>query len=176
MDNLRTNQYVELFNPLKNSYFPVRIKDKIKEGYRAVSILSGKEINIYYYQLKNYGFRKIWVSDSILKKLNFNKNNLIYKLEDVIIFECLIGKLENVDDPYYLYEYKSKHLGFAILDQDNIEDFKQQFEQMNYDSPEDLIKEQYSFAQSIDDIFKKLIQNKPDQYNFNFFDKIITEK
>ncbi|NMH89118.1 hypothetical protein [Flavivirga algicola] len=175
MTEIKTNQYIELYNPLRNNYFPVRILNKTQDGYLALSILTDKEINIYNYQLDTYGYRNIWISEKLLSKLDFKKDSLCYTLNDIIIWECLTGELSDIEHPYYLYEYKSKHLGYAILNETEIERFKNDFKAIEYKSNNDGIKSRYSFANSINDILNHLLELKPEEYSYERFDKIFID-
>ena len=172
MNKFKTNQYIELYNPLRNNYFPVRILERTNNGYRVRSILINKEINIYDFQLENYGFRNIWISKELLEKIGFKKEGLIYSFENIIIWECLIGELNKIEHPYYLYEYNSQHLGYVILDENEIENFKADFRNIENEK----IRKNYTFINSMNDVFNYLMKQKPKQFSYDKFDKIIIGK
>lgn len=172
MKELETNQYIELYNPLSNNYFPVRILERNSDGYLVRSLFKRKEINIYDFQLKTYGFRNTGISEKLLEKIGFKKEGLVYSFENIRIWECQIGELNKTDHPYHLYEYNSKHLGYAILDDTEIENFKTDFSQIENEK----VREKYTFVYSINDIFSHLLKKKPGQFTYDEFDKIIIDK
>ncbi|CAA0220261.1 hypothetical protein [Tenacibaculum maritimum] len=172
MSIFETNQYIELYNPLRNNYFPVRILERTKDGYLVHSLIINKEINIYDFQLKTYGYRNTWISQELLERIGFKKDGLIYTLGNIIIWECLTGELNKIDHPYYLYKYKSKHLGYAILSENEIEDFKNDFQKIENEK----IRERYSFISSMNEVFDYLLEQKPREFSYEKFDKIIIDK
>lgn len=169
MNKLEKNQYIELYNPLRNNYFPVRILERIKDGYLVRSLIIDKEINIYDFQLKTYGFRNTWVSQELLERIGFKKDELIYTFENIKICECLTGELNKIDHPYYLYEYKSKHLGYTILTENEIENFKIDFKEIENEK----VRKHYSFINSMNEVFDYLLKKMPEQFSYEKFDKII---
>jgi len=175
MEKFKPNTYIELFNPAKNNYFPIRILENTENGYKALILENGKEINVYDYQLKTYGYRNIWINEKILNGLKFKKNGLEYKLNDILLFEGLIGNLKSIDHPFYLFEFSSKHLGFAILNKDELKDFKSDYEKIKYNDNEQTIKEKYTFSSDINDVFTKLTETKSNKFDYDLFDKIIVE-
>lgn len=106
--------------------------------------------------------------------MGFKKDKFIYSLGNIIIWECLIGELNNIDHPYYLYEYKSKFLGYTILNKNNIEEFKKDYAEIDFNSTKHEIMEEYFFTSSINDLFNHLL-DKIEKYNYEKFDKIILE-
>lgn len=75
MIEFNDNEYIEINNPGKHNYIPIRILNKIENGYNAIFLPNSKEVKIYDYQLINYGYKKfgspknylmIWV----LKRIN----------------------------------------------------------------------------------------------------------
>lgn len=76
MENINTNDYIELFNPGKNNYFPIRILGKSDNGNKVLILGTGKELNVYEYQLKTYGYRNIWITEEMMIQLGFNKKIL----------------------------------------------------------------------------------------------------
>jgi len=175
MIEFSNNEYIEINNPGKNNYVPIRILNKGENGYNALLLPNSKEIKIYDYQLINYGYKKIWISEKLLNELGFKKDGFIYTLGNIIIWECFIGELKNISHPYYLYEYNSKFLGYAILDKNEIEEFKKDYAEIDFNSEKHTIKEKYFFTSSIDDLFNHLLKVKHGKYNYEEFDKIILE-
>jgi len=175
MIEFSNNEYIEINNPGKNNYIPIRILHKNEDGYNAILLPTSKEIKIYNYQLINYGYKKIWVSEKLLNQLGFKKVGFIYTLGNTIIWECIIGEMKNIIDPYYLYEYKSKFLGYAILKDNEVENFKKDYTKIDFNSTNHEIKEKYFFTSSISDIFNRLLDDGLENYNYKEFDKIILD-
>jgi hypothetical protein len=173
MINLNLNEYIDLYDPVKNYYLSVRIIEIEDEGYKCKALSNNKEFKITDYHLKNYGFRRNWISENILNELGFKKNGLLYKLEDIIVWECLIGKLENIEHPYYIYEYSSKHLGYAIFEEHNLIAFQKDFKIVDYNSDNKELIDKYLITSSINVLFEKLIKRNSDKYSYEEFDKII---
>lgn len=173
MTNFKINEYIDLYDPFKNNYLPVRILNKIEDGYFAKSLINDKEFKVNNYKLKNYGYRQKWISEKLLIKLGFEKNKLIYNFENIVIGECLIGELKNIDHPYYLYEYNSKHLGYAILKKNELLEFKQDFKNLLNNPENNEINEKYLITSSINILFKFLLKQEPKRFSYETFDKII---
>lgn len=146
MIEFKTNEYIEIYNPSKHNYIPIRILSKNKNGYDALLLPNSKQVNIYNYQLNTYGYKKIWITEKLLSQLGFKKEGLNYTLEDITIFECLIGELKNIDHPYYLYEFSSKHLGYAILKKNEVDEFIKDYKEIDFNSTNHKITEKYNFT------------------------------
>ena len=176
MKNFKINEYINLYDPFKNNYLPVRILERNKDGYNVKALLNDRKFNIYDYQIENYGFQKNWISEKLLIKLGFEKNGLIYKLDDLIVWECLIGELQNIEHPYYLYEYSSKHLGYAIFKNELLIQFKNDFKNVQLNSKNNIIKDKYLITSSVNTLFESLTKITPEKYNYTIFDKLIINK
>lgn len=176
MENFKPNQYIELFNPGKSNYFPIRILEKNDNGYKALILESDKKINVYEYQLKTYGYQDIWITEKLLSQLGFEKKGLVYSRKNIIFWECLIGDLEQIEHPYYLYEFSSKHLGYAILEENEVDQFKKDYKEIEFEDINHKIKEKYFFTNSINDIFKCLMEKEPNNFNYENFDEILLAK
>lgn len=173
MIEFNTNEYIDIYNPAENNYFPIRILKKNENGYNVLLLPNDKQINIYDYQLNTYGYKKIRISEKLLDKLGFKKTGFIYTLENITIWECLIGELKKLEHPYYLYEYNSKHLGYAFLKENEVEKFKKEYNEIDFDSTNHKIMENYFFTNSINDVFAHLLKHMSEKYNYKEFDKII---
>ncbi len=176
MENFKPNQYIELFNPGKNNYFPIRILEENDNGYKAIILENDKKINVYEYQLKSYGYRNIWITEKLMNQLGFEKNGLIYSRQNTIVWECLIGDLKQTEHPYYLYEFNSKHLGYVILNADEVDQFREDYNEIEFEAANHKIKEKYSFTSSINDIFTSLMEKAPNDFNYEILDKIVINK
>ena len=110
-----------------------------------------------------------------MNKIGFEKDGLKYKLNDFLVFEGLIGNLKNTEHPFYLFEFDSKHLGFAILKKEELKAFESDYKKIEFNKKEHPIKEKYFFSSNINDIFLKLMENKRNEFNYEMFDKIIVE-
>lgn len=174
MIEFNNNEYIEIYNPGKHNYVPIRILNKNENGYNAILLPNSKEIKIYDFHL-NYGYKKICISEKLLKKLGFKKDEFIYTLGNITIWECLIGEIKNINEPYYLYEFESKFLGFAILNENELKDFKKDFKEIDFNSTNHNIKEKYYFTNSINDVFNHLLKYNFEKCNYEEFDKIILE-
>lgn len=175
MRNIEVNEYIDLYDPIKNYYLPVRIVSMEDNLFNCKVLSNDKEIRITDYHLKNYGFRKNWITEIMLKDLGFKKNGLLYELESINVWECLIGHLENIKHPYYIYEYSSKHLGYAIFQEHELNKFKDDFQNVSYDSDNKAFKNKYLITSSVNELFKILIKHNPKKYCYEDFDKIIVK-
>ncbi|MCG8803974.1 hypothetical protein [Tenacibaculum finnmarkense] len=173
MTNFEVNDYIELYDPFKNSYLPVRILELNEDGYNVKSLINKKEFNIYNYQLMEYGFRNTWISEKLLIKLGFVKDKLIYNFENIVIWECLIGELTKIDHPFYLYESRSKHFGYAIFENNKLLEFKIDFKNLIKNSERNEISEKYLLTSSINILFKYLIKYNSNKFSYEAFDNII---
>lgn len=173
MTDFKPNEYIELYNPGKNNYFPIRILSKNENGYEVMSLRNNKKINISNYYLTRYGYKRIWVSEELLSQLGFKKEGLIYSFENTIIVECLIGEVKIIDHPYYLYEYNSNHLGYAILKKNEIEAFLDDYKKIDFNASNHPIKEKYKFTSLIDEVFAYLIEQNTEELNYEKLDEII---
>lgn len=173
MTNFEVNDYIELYDPYKNSYLPVRILKPNEDGYNVKSLINKKEFNIYNYQLIDYGFRKTWISEKLLIKLGFVKDKLIYTSENIVIWECLIGELKKIEDPFYLYETRSKHFGYAIFENSKLPEFKIDFKNLIQNSERKEISEKYLLTSSISILFKYLLKHNSNEFSYETFDNII---
>ena len=175
MQKFKSNTYIELFNPATNYYFPIRILENTQNGYKAIILENNKRINVFDYQLKTYGYKNIRINEKILNELGFEKDGLEYRLNDFLLFEGLIGDLKSVDHPFYLFEFNSRHLGFAILNKDELKDFKLNYDKINFNEMEHTIKNKYTFTSNVNDVFSKLIEDNSNEYDYDLFDKIIVK-
>lgn len=172
MIEFNDNEYIEIYNPLKHNYVQIRILNKNENGYNAILLQSSKEIKIYDYHL-NYGYKKKCISENLLNKLGFKKEGFIYTLGNIKIWECIIGEIKKINEPYYLYEYESRFLGFAILNKNELKEFKKDFHEIDFNSTIHNIKEKYFFTNSINDVFNYLLKHNLKKYNYKEFDKIM---
>ena len=158
MKNFKPNSYIELFNPGRMNYFPVRILEKIDNSYRALNLHNKIEINIYDYQLNKYGFRNIWITEDLLYKLGFVRNDFIFSFENIVIFECIIGDSIYNENPFYLFEFNSKFLGYAIIDNNKKDEFINDYRKIDFNSIDYSIMKKYYFTSLINDVFSHLME------------------
>lgn len=175
MKEFETNQYIELYDPFKSRYLPVRILKKNTDGYLVKFISIEKEINIYEYQLKNYGYRELWNSRELLEFLEFKKDGLKNQLGSLIVWECLLGELKNNGNNHFIYEYSSKFLGYALLQENSFDEFEKDFAKLNYNSDSTEFEKKYLISSSANQLFNHLKDINPDKYNIEKIDKIVKE-
>lgn len=84
--------------------------------------------------------------------------------------------MKQIKQPYYFYEGYSKHLGFAVLNKNEIAQFKNDFKEIDFNEVNHKIKGKYFFASSLNDVFMQLIIKEPNFFNFQIFDKIFLDK
>lgn len=167
------DKYIELYDPFKNRYLPVRILEQNTDGYKVKLIPNGKEINIYNYQIKTYGYRELWISRELLEYLGTEKNGLKTQIDSTIVWECLIGELKNSERNQYIYEFSSKFLGYAIISDDSLKEFMQDFKKIDFNSDNKEFKSKYLISSSANELFNQLKKNKSEKYNFDELDKIV---
>src|SRR5690606_25927168 len=159
----------------KNNFFPVRILEGNNNEYRALILANNKKISIYEYQLKTYGYHHIYIADYLLERLGFERDGFNYRYKDIIVCECLIGELQKDDYPFYLYQLRTKHLGYAILNINEILEFQEEYKKIEFDAKNHKIKEKYFFTSRINEVFTHLIKKAPDEFTYEMFDKIFQE-
>ena len=168
MEEFKPNQYIELYHQGTNDYFPVRILSKTDSGYSVRVLNNGDINNVYNYQLIKYGFRNVLISDGMMKDLGFEKENLIYKLKDINVFECLLRDFNVSTDINSNNIYTIELLGYIILDESGLEKF-----QDDYNLSKNIIREKYTFFYHIDEIFNYLKEYDDLIFNYNKFDEIV---
>lgn len=178
MKNFKSNQFLGLFNPNQNNYFPVRILKRIHSGYRVLVLENKEEIDIYDYQIETYGYHTIWPTEKLMSQIGFKKENLKYSYKNVIVYECILGNSEKINYliPLHRHYYSSTvHLGFTILDKSESNEFINDCNKIDFKATSYEIKKKYCFINSIDDILSHLIYKFPKEYNYEIFDKLILD-
>lgn len=162
MTTFKQNEYIELYNPAKYNYFTIRILSKSENGYNALILDNRKKEEIYSYAIETYGFRRNFINRELFVNAGFTKDNLVYTKNDLVVFECLIGKLEQ--DPYYLYNnyFSSRFLGYAFLKENELNYFKTKLEKIQFKTNADDFKKEFNLSSSVLEFFNFLIRNDPD--------------
>ncbi|WP_272149737.1 hypothetical protein [Tenacibaculum aiptasiae] len=173
MPNLNLNEYIELYNPANNTYFPVRVVKQINQGFNVFSILNSKYIDIYNYQIEKFGYQKTWISKNLLEEIGFTKEGYLYSFENIVVYECLTGELKERDFPSKGYNFYSKHYGYAILNKNQYEEFIIDFREIEFNSSNSKIAEKYFLTCDINDVFETLLKLKNTQFSYEQFDNII---
>ncbi|MCT3786921.1 hypothetical protein HZQ67_06025 [Elizabethkingia anophelis] len=113
--NIKLNEYLDIFDPIKREYFPIRVISFTEKGILAKFLNPKREREIQLYYIKNYGYKKSFINNELLENCGFKKENeLEYHKENKIIIECLIGQLKPAPYPFYL-GYESNYFGYKFL-------------------------------------------------------------
>lgn len=168
------NEYIELYNILTGKYFLVRILNVNQNGYKIKILSKNKIIDIYDDRIRNDNCRKLNISKRLLEKIGFQHDNFIYKFKDTFIYEAMFGNLE-INKPYKIYEYKSKHLGYYLLNNNELEDLNIILKDIS------ILKSKYTDFKklkriySVNDIIQVLVEKYQDELNYETIDKKICE-
>jgi|GEM_PF-3538025 len=151
--NIELNEYLDIFDPLKKIYFPIRVISFTEKGIIAKFIKSNIDKEIQYYQINNYGFKKSYITDEMIINCGFvHKNGLEYYKENQIIIDCLIGKIELNPYPIYL-DYESNYFGYKFLqDIGEYDVFKEILKNTEISTPSQDFKLEYSTTTKVEDL------------------------
>ena len=159
--NHKSGDYLELFNPAKNSYFPIRIKN-IKETGLIVKILNtGKECLFQNYYMQNYPYKIPSISHKLLLNCGFvNKNNiLVWERDNHVIIECLHGNIRNKNYQNIIFDNSIRFLCFKITKASEYSNFlkllKENLDEENIDE----FKKKNEIIKTANELFTKLYEN-----------------
>jgi hypothetical protein len=170
----QSGKYLELFNPIKNNYFPVRILE-VKETGISVKILStGSERTFANYYLNNYHYRFPNISHELLKNCGFENHNkgLIWKRGNIIVVECLQGEIKNNDYVTFFINFSSRFLGYKVTTKEALSEFLELLKQTPFDSDSEAFRNQNLTVSFADELFMRLSEFGLKNLNT---DKIILE-
>ena len=89
--DIKLDEYLEIFDPLKKEYFPIRVISHTEKGIIAKFLKSEVEKEIQYYHIKTYGYKKSFINNEMIKNCGFTHiNGLEYHKDNQIIIEYLI--------------------------------------------------------------------------------------
>lgn len=182
MKEFEINHYIELYNhyedrylPVEDRYLPVRVLKKNIDWYSVKFISTEKEINIHESKLKKYGYRELWISKELLKLLDFKINGHKNQIDSLIVWECLIGEQNNNSNDHFIYEYRSKFLGYAFLRENSLDEFIKDFAKLDYNSDSAEFEKKYLISSSANELFSHLKEINPMKYSIENIDRIVKE-
>ena len=113
--DIKLDEYLEIFDPLKKEYFPIRVISHTEKGIIAKFLKSEVEKEIQYYHIKTYGYKKSFINNEMIKNCGFTHiNGLEYHKDNKIIIEYLIGQINVNPYPFYI-DYDSNYFGYKFL-------------------------------------------------------------
>ncbi|TVZ26585.1 hypothetical protein JM83_3226 [Gillisia sp. Hel_I_86] len=124
--NLESGNYIELYNPLKYNFFPVRILESDSNRIKVKILSTEKDRYFDNYYLDQFGFRIPFISEKLINYCGFNRidkspifNNKDY---DLSIIECYQGKIDR-NQFLRTLDIETRFLGFKILEKNKEEEF-----------------------------------------------------
>lgn len=153
-----SGDYLELFNPINNNYFPVRILESVETGIKVKILGTGEEKNIGNYYLNNYDHRIPNTSSELLENCGFINENrsLIWKRNNIMVVECFQGKIEKKNEESFFVDFSSRFLGYKITTQNNLDEFLTVLNQTPYDFDKEEFSKKYSTVSRAIKLFKEL--------------------
>lgn len=176
MFNFKINDYIEIYNPATTKYFPVRILNSLEKGYEVTLLDQNKTFILSYYQLKRYGFQKIWITDDILKSLSFSNDGYLFNFKEIYIFYCILPKFEKTQDPFFLFGYSSSFLGYRIFKQEDLINFKQDWKKAIDEKNESILESNYTCINEINELLRNSIFSNSHQLEREEIDNLILKK
>jgi len=97
----KANEYLEVFDPTKKEFFPVRIVETTLDGIICYFLNLKREKKIYKFSLETYGYMKPSITDELIINCGFEQNNIQFVKENKIVIKCIVGDLKESVFPYY---------------------------------------------------------------------------
>ena len=112
--NLKVNEYLEIFDPIKKSFFPVRIIELASDGIICHFLNSKINKKIYNFSLKTYGYIKPSVTDDLIINCGYKQNNIQFIMDDKIVVKCIVGEFKESIFPYYA-DFSYNIFGYKLI-------------------------------------------------------------
>lgn len=171
----KENEYVNLYNPASRDFFAVRILIRQANGYKVKVLQTEQEKDFQDFYFDTYGYHRICISDEMLQNLGFLKNNLQYKLDDFIVWECLHIESEEIKIVFNFPFSDLENLGYVFLNEKSLEQFTEDFKDIQEKKNSENFKEKYNPTFMANDLFEELIKTNPKKYNYEEFDKLFKQ-
>ncbi|WP_419869848.1 hypothetical protein [Chryseobacterium sp. CT-SW4] len=149
--DIKLNEYLDIFDPIKKEYFPIRVIAFTEKGISVKFLKSRIEREIQHYHIKTYGYKKSFINNEMIKDCGFTYiNGLEYHKENQIIIECLIGQIRVEPYPFYI-DFASNYFGYKFLNNHHdYVNFKEILSNTEINTPVEKFKLEYSTTTQIE--------------------------
>jgi len=115
---LEVNEYLEIFDPIRKSFFPVRVTEILSDGILCRFLNSKKERKIFNYSLETYGYMEPSLNDNLIIDCGYTQNNIQFISENRTIVKCIVGELKESIFPYYA-DFSYNVFGYKFIETDD---------------------------------------------------------
>lgn len=161
--NIKTNDYLSVFSLPKEKFFPARVIE-IFDDYHEVLNLKTKEQRKTTKIYEN-NYKRFFLDDDLLTKIGFKKNQRVFK--EFVLYSIGLLDIDGIGGNIVVNNFKKKSY---LIKRNEIPII----ENLNNDELNKFLNAKAEII-DVNKLIKNLINEHPKVFNYEYFDKLLSE-